>query len=272
MFAQVSTVAFEGIDAKQVDVQVLIAPGLPAFSIVGLPDKSVGESRERVRAALTAIGLGLPAKRITVNLAPADMPKEGTHYDLPIALGVMAAAGAISPEALKNFIIIGELGLDGGLGPIAGALPAALGASSLEKGLICPAACGPEAAWASASMPIIAPAHLVAFANHLKGAALISQPQPHLDQSAEAVPDLKDVRGQESAKRALEVAAAGGHHMIMCEPINSGSETKSIRLTEQAYARFLEMDEAECRTLNQLLGIAIDGYLKKIAKKKGQCL
>ena len=158
MFAQVSTVAFEGIDAKQVDVQVLIAPGLPAFSIVGLPDKSVGESRERVRAALTAIGLGLPAKRITVNLAPADMPKEGTHYDLPIALGVMAAAGAISSEALKDFIIIGELGLDGGLGPIAGVLPAALGASSLEKGLICPAACGPEAAWASASMPIVAPA------------------------------------------------------------------------------------------------------------------
>ncbi len=101
MFAQVSTVAFEGIDAKQVDVQVLIAPGLPAFSIVGLPDKSVGESRERVRAALTAIGLGLPAKRITVNLAPADMPKEGTHYDLPVALGVMAATGAIPPRLSK---------------------------------------------------------------------------------------------------------------------------------------------------------------------------
>src|SRR5271157_4986878 len=120
MFAQVSTVTFEGIDAKQVDVQVLIAPGLPAFSIVGLPDKSVGESRERVRAALTAIGIGLPAKRITVNLAPADMPKEGTHYDLPVALGVMAAAGAIAEETLRNFIIIGELGLDGSLGAIAG--------------------------------------------------------------------------------------------------------------------------------------------------------
>ena len=171
MFAQVSTVAFEGIDAKQVDVQVLIAPGLPAFSIVGLPDKSVGESRERVRAALTAIGLGLPAKRITVNLAPADMPKEGTHYDLPIALGVMAASGAISPDVLKDFIIIGELGLDGSLGPIAGALPAALGANGLEKGLICPAACGPEAAWASASMPVVAPSHLVALVNHLRGTA-----------------------------------------------------------------------------------------------------
>jgi magnesium chelatase family protein len=150
MFAQVSTVAFEGIDAKQVDVQVMIAPGLPPFSIVGLPDKSVAESRERVRAALTAIGLGLPAKRITVNLAPADMPKEGTHYDLPIALCVMAAAGAVSADPLNAFMIIGELGLDGSLSAVAGALPAALGASALGRGLICPAGCGAEAAWASA--------------------------------------------------------------------------------------------------------------------------
>src|SRR5271166_682475 len=135
MFAQVSTVAFEGIDAKQVDVQVLIAPGLPAFSIVGLPDKSVGESRDRVRAALTAIGLGLPAKRITINLAPADLPKEGTHYDLPIALGLMAATGALAGDSLNRFLIIGELGLDGSLGPITGTLPAALGASALGKGL-----------------------------------------------------------------------------------------------------------------------------------------
>ncbi len=225
-----STVAFEGVDAKQVDVQVLIAPGLPAFSIVGLPDKSVGESRERVRAALTAIGLGLPAKRITINLAPADMPKEGTHYDLPIALGVMAAAGAISPEPLKDFLIVGELGLDGSLGAIAGALPAALGASALSKGLICPAACGPEAAWASGEMEIIAAPHLLTLINHLKGSAIIARPRPHLNQNAGAVLDLGDVRGQENAKRALEIAAAGGHHMLMIGPPGAGKSMLAQRL------------------------------------------
>jgi magnesium chelatase family protein len=230
MFAQVSTVAFEGIDAKQVDVQVLIAPGLPAFSIVGLPDKSVGESRERVRAALTAIGLGLPAKRITVNLAPADMPKEGTHYDLPIALGVMAATGAIASDAFKNFFIIGELGLDGSLGAIAGALPAALGASALDKGLICPAACGPEAAWASGEMEIVAPPHLLTLVNHFKGSATLPRPRPHLEQNTGTALDLKDVRGQESAKRALEIAAAGGHHMLMIGPPGAGKSMLAQRL------------------------------------------
>ena len=149
MVQRVSTVAFEGIAARAVDVQVQVAPGLPAFHVVGLPDKAVSEARERVRAALVAAGLALPARRITVNLAPADVPKEGSHYDLPIALGLMAAIGAVPHDALAGFTVLGELGLDGSIAAVAGVLPAAIGANGRGEGLICPAACGPEAAWAS---------------------------------------------------------------------------------------------------------------------------
>src|SRR5690349_12738691 len=161
MVQRVTTVAFEGIEARAVDVQVQVAPGLPAFNIVGLPDKAVSEARERVRAALTASGLALPSRRITVNLAPADLPKEGSHYDLPIALGLMAAIGAIPPDALDGHVVLGELGLDGTIAPVAGVLPAAIGANTQGKGLICPAVCGPEAAWASPEMEIIAPHSLI---------------------------------------------------------------------------------------------------------------
>ena len=149
MVQRVSTVAFEGIEARAVDVQVQVAPGLPAFHVVGLADKAVSEARERVRAALIASGLALPARRITVNLAPADLPKEGSHYDLPIALGLMAAIGAIPHDALAGFTVLGELGLDGSIAPVAGVLPAAIGANTRNEGLICPSRCGPEAAWAS---------------------------------------------------------------------------------------------------------------------------
>src|SRR5450756_917870 len=161
MVQRVSTVAFEGIEDRAVDVQVQVAPGLPAFNIVGLPDKAVSEAKERVRAALVASGLALPAKRITVNLAPADMPKEGSHYDLPIALGVMAAIGAIPADALEGYAVIGELALDGAVSAVAGVLPAAIAANARAQGLICPAACGPEAAWASADLDILAPRSLI---------------------------------------------------------------------------------------------------------------
>jgi magnesium chelatase family protein len=155
MFARVTTVAFEGIEARG-DVLVQIGPGLPAFTIVGRPDKAVAESRERVRGALNAIGLALPPKRITVNLAPADLPKEGSHYDLPIALGLMAAVGAVARDAIEGFCVLGELALDGSIATVAGALPAAIGANALGKGLICPSSCGAEAAWAAADMAILA--------------------------------------------------------------------------------------------------------------------
>src|ERR1700740_320010 len=178
MVQRVSTVAFEGIAARAVAVQGQGAPGLPAFTIVGLPDKAVSEARERVRSALIASGLALPARRITVTLGPADVPKKASHYALPIALGLMAAIGAIPPDALNGFTVLGELGLDGSIAAVAGALPAAIGANSRSEGLICPAGCGAEAAWASPEMEIVAPSSLIQLANHFKGTQVLSRPKP----------------------------------------------------------------------------------------------
>ncbi len=262
MYGTISSLALVGIEAKPIQIQVQISPGLASFAIVGLADKSVHESQSRIKAALTSLGLALPPKRITINLQPANQPKEGSHYDLPIALGLMVAMGVIPSDSLSGYVCLGELGLDGYLASVSGVLPAAVMAKADHKGLICPEANGSEARWVE-GLEILAPAHLLQVVGCLKGQQSLDVPLRPTAAESESFPDMRDVQGQTIARRALEVAAVGGHNMLMIGPPGAGKSMLAQRLA--GILPPLSPEEAlEVSMIQSVAGQLPDGVVSRV--------
>ncbi|MEF3048694.1 YifB family Mg chelatase-like AAA ATPase [Pseudotabrizicola sp. L79] len=261
MVAKTYTVAFEGVEAKMVEVQCAVTPGVPGFMLVGLPDKAVSEAKERVRASLQAMSIALPSKKITINLAPADLPKEGSHFDLPIALALLAAIDILPKDEVESTVSIGELSLDGRLMPVLGALPAAMAAAEEDRALLCPRACGAEAAWVGAT-EVLAAASLSEVVRHFTGQAPL-----HPAEAGEVITpaqgrDLRDVKGQERAKRAMEIAAAGRHHMLMIGTPGSGKSMLAARMP--SILPPLSATEAlETSMIHSLSGLLTEGGISR---------
>lgn len=259
MTAKIKTFSFVGIDVVDVDVQVKISAGLPNITIVGLPDKAVGESKERVRLAISALNIQWPQKRITVNLAPADLQKEGSHFDLAIALGILIEIGIIKQKSVENFYALGELSLDGEISSISGTISASIGANQRNCGIICPAKNGSEAAW-SGNSKIIAAKDLASLINHLQGQEIIEPPKAKELEANDTYPDFSEIKGQESAKRALEIAAAGGHNLLMSGPPGTGKSMLASRLLSILPPPSLE-EILEINMIYSISGKIVDGKL-----------
>lgn len=261
MVAIAFTVAFVGIEARLVEVQAAVSPGIPSFSIVGLPDKAVSEARERIRAAFSAMSVAMPSKRVTVNLSPADLPKEGSHFDLPIALAVLAVLEVVPAEELANVVSLGELSLDGRLVSVAGALPAAVAAAEDQRSLICPPGCGAEAAWIG-TVPVVAPSGLKQVVDHLTGRAPVAPSAPGHVVRPPIRADMSDVRGQERARRALEIAAAGRHHLLMVGPPGAGKSMLAARLVG-LMPELSPAEALETSMIQSLAGMLTDGGISR---------
>jgi magnesium chelatase family protein len=262
MVEEVKTLTFHGIDVVDVNVEVHISSGMPAFILVGLADKTIAESKERVRAAINSLGISLPAKRIVINLAPADILKEGSHFDLAIACCLLSAMEVISTKKLNDYIILGELSLDGTLRPVSGVLPAAIGANARNKGLICPKENGQEASW-SGNPNIIAANNLIALVNHFKEIQVIpaitetkfekEEPQNFID--------IQNIKGLEGAKRALEIAAAGGHNILMSGAPGAGKSMLASSLPS-ILPPLSNEEMLECSMIYSVAGLISEGKLQ----------
>lgn len=260
MVAKIKTFAFLGTEVVDINVEVKLSSGMVAFNIVGLPDKTVNEAKERIRASINSIGLSFPAQRLVINLSPADINKEGSYLDLPMAIGLLIEMGIISQESIDNFVVVGELSLDGSINAVSGILPVAIGANERNLGIICPKSCAREALWANSDMQIVAVDNLLTLINYLNGRCEIEKPILNIKSREVIYPDLKDVYGQRQGKRALEIAAAGGHNLLMIGPPGTGKSMLAQRILS-ILPDLTPKEMLEVNIINSISGGLLNGEL-----------